>query len=129
MDAVFDLQALILNRFFSVVPQTHQKKKQRSLRPSDVTVNLKITSELSVSPYNEIAQWLALHNNVYSFSQAVFHFRDGLIKERSYFCTYFLPSRGKESLKISDLRNGLFDLIWPPKEKNVGVAQEYNNTV
>lgn len=84
--SVFDLQALILNRFFSVVLQTYQKKNQRCLRPLDVTVNPKITSKLSVSTYNEIAQWLALHNNVYSFSRALTHSKWS-IKEGSYFCT------------------------------------------
>lgn len=52
----FDLQALILKRFFSVVPQMYQKKNQRSFRSSDVTVNPKITPELSVSAYSEIAR-------------------------------------------------------------------------
>lgn len=81
--SVFDLQALILNRFFSVVLQTEQKENQRSLRPLDVTVNPKITSQLGVSPYNGTAQWLALHNNVYPFSQAVAH--TALKVVQSYF--------------------------------------------
>lgn len=106
--SVFDLQALILNRFFSVVLQTYPKKNQRSLRPLDVTVNLKITSKLSVSPYNEIAQWLALHNNVYSFSLAVTHspVPKWSIKERSYFCTsvFSLP---------------FFRDVWPRKPQDV----------
>lgn len=131
--SVFDLQALILKRFFSVVLQTYQKKKQRSLRPLDVTVNLKITSELSVSPYNEIAQWLALHNNVYSFSQAVCHFRDRLMslkvvhQREKLFLHFtfqsFLPSQclGKGNLKMSELSNQLFDLT--TEGNTAGIAQ------